>query len=255
MISILTDFGKRLPKLVVDNSPVILTAIGATGALTTAYLTGRATFKAAEILQAEYPNYYNHVQIRERARCVWRCYIPPAISATLTVAAIITANRIGTRRAAALATAFATAERAFEEYRAKVVEKLGDKKEELVRAEVAQARVDKHPPGDREIIVTGNGSVLCMDAFSGRYFLCDMETLKKAENEINYRVLHDMYASLTDFYELVGLSRTSVSDEVGWNADKMLELKFSGTITEAGGKPCIYVEFTVNPIRGYNRLM
>jgi uncharacterized protein DUF6353 len=259
VISAITSFTNRLPKLISDNSPAILTAIGAAGALTTAYLTGRASIKAGALyaiddLQRRH-NDEPEMEWKEFVKEYWRLYIPSAISAGLTVAAIISANRIGTRRTAALATAFAISEKAFDEYRNKVVEKLGDKKEELIRAEVAQERVNRKPPVDREVIVTGNGSVLCQDALTGRYFLCDLETIRKAENDINWRVLHDNYASLSDFYELVGLPPTSMSDEVGWNVDKLLEIKVSGTLTEGGNKPCMYIEFTIAPVRGYSRLM
>ena len=249
MISALTDFGKRVPKFIVDNSPAILTAIGVTGALTTAYLTGRASFKASRILAEESP----HLEPKEKFQLCWKLYIPAAGTAVLTVAAIITANRVGARRAAALASAFAITERAFDEYKSKVVEKLGSQKEEAIRAEIAQDRVTRTPPG--EIIVTGGGSVWCMDAISGRYFMSSVEEIRKAENLINYRVTHDMYASLSDLYEHLGLPATSISDEVGWNVDKLLEIKITGALTEDERRPVLYIDYTVAGIRGYNRLV
>jgi uncharacterized protein DUF6353 len=259
----LGSLAKRFERLIIDNSPVILTAIGVTGALTTAYLTGRASFRASDLIFEETMRINKKTGIeddpelltaKEKIRLVWKLYIPPAVTGSLTIAAIISANQIGSRRAAALAAAYAISEKAFDEYRSKVVEKIGEKREQTVRDEIAQDRVNRMPVVDREVIVTGNGSVLCQDAFSGRYFLSDMETLRTAENDINYRVIHDSYASLSDFYELIGLPSTSVSDDVGWNLDKLLELKFSATLTEAAKKPCICVDFKVAPVRHYNRL-
>lgn len=256
MISALTNFGKRIPKLMIDNSPVILTAIGVTGTLTTAYLTGRATFKAAEVLayaeKGERLGAREPIAFREKLELCWKFYIPPAISVTLTVASIITANRVGSRRAAALASAFVTVEKAFEEYRSKVVEKMGEKKEEAVRAEIAQDRV-KHTPVDREVIIAGNGSVLCLDLYSGRYFISDMETIKKAENDINYEVIHNMYASLSDLYVMLGLSPTSMSDEVGWNVNKMLDIKITTSLTE-DGRPVLCIDYTTALVRGFHQL-
>lgn len=256
---------RRAAKLIADNSPVILTAVGVTGALTTAYLTGRASFKAALILEEEqrknlYPLAHNEdrpfrpLLAKEKVRLCWKLYIPAAVTGTLTVAAIVGADRIGTRRAAALAAAYAISDKAFEEYKAKVVEKLGEKKEEAVRDSIAQDRVNNIPVGGREVIVTGNGSVLCMDAFSGRYFLSDMESLRKAENDINWAVVHNNYATLSDFYEIIGLPETSISSEVGWNVDKMMDMHFSSALTEATGKPCMVVTYTTVPIRGFHRM-
>lgn len=245
----LTSLAKRLEKLMVDNSPVILTAIGVTGTLTTAFLTGKATIKACDVIDRE----ELWVDNKRAMKRVWKFYIPPASSAAVTIACIILANRIGNRRAAALAAVYAISEKAFDEYRMKVVEKIGEKRERSLRDEVAQDRITNNPVGTREVIITGVGDVLCYEVFTGRYFNSDMEALRKAENDINHEVLHNSYASLTDFYYKIGLRPTGNSDEVGWNADKMLELEFSATISD-DGRPCISVDFVVAPVRHYNRL-
>ena len=152
-----------------------------------------------------------------------------------------------------MAAAYAIAERGFEEYREKIVEKLGERKEQAARDEIAQARVTKSPPPDDMVLLEDGLSVLCCDLFTGRYFLSDMETLRRAMNTINYQVNNDYYASLTDFYDQIGLPKTTMSDDFGWNADKLLELDFSTAMTPSG-KPCLTFDFRVMPIRGYNRL-
>ena len=111
---------KRAQRLMVDNSPVILTAIGVTGVITTAYLTGKASIKAYRILE-ENESIHDPLLPKEKLALVWTCYIPPAMSAVATIAAIITANRVESRRAAALAVVYSLSEKAFEEYRSKVI--------------------------------------------------------------------------------------------------------------------------------------
>lgn len=251
-----SNLATRVGKLVVDNSPAIFTGIGAVGVVTTAYLTGRATFKAAEIIAKKEHDFGRGVSFRlghkDKIEAVWKLYIPAAASATVTVSSIILANRIGHRRAAALAAAYAISEKAFGEYRDKVVEKLGEKKEQAVRDELAQDRVKRQPFND--IFVVGEGtSVLCFDSFTGRYFLSDVETLRKAQNDINYEVNNNYYASLSDFYEKIGLPATKMSDEFGWNADTLLDLSFSTTLTEKN-VPCLVIDFRVDPIRGFHRV-
>lgn len=245
----LSELAKRGVKLAADNSPAILTAIAVTGTVTTAYLTGRASFKAAMILSEESP----HLHTKEKVDLVWRLYVPAVGTGLMTVGCTIAANRIGTRRAAAVAAAFTLSEKAFIEYREKVVERIGEKKEQAFRDELAQDRVNRHPSDTQQIVVVEGNSVLCFDAYTGRYFLSDMESLKKAQNDVNHQVLNEYYASLSDFYDKVGLPATSFSDEVGWNTDRLLELKFSVVLSEHG-KPCMSVDFDVAPIRDYNRL-
>jgi hypothetical protein len=80
-----------------------------------------------------------------------------------------------------------------------------------------------------------------------------METLKKAQNDLNYSMLSEGYASLGEFYDRVGLATTAYSDEVGWTNEKQLELKFSGTLSE-DQRPCISIEFRIAPVRDYHRI-
>jgi hypothetical protein len=253
----LSGFLAKTSKLLTDNSPAILSGLAVAGTVATAYLTGRASFKAAEIIAQDEAKGGTAGDLRQRVKertvLVWKLYIPAAGSAVATIAFIIAANRVGARRAAALAAAYAISERGFQEYRDKIVEKIGERKERGFRDDIAQDRVTRNPPPDDMVLLEDGLSVLCCDLFSGRYFMSDMETLRRAENTVNYRVNNDYYASLTDFYDQIGLPKTSMSDDFGWNSDKLLELVFSTTLTPSG-KPCLTFDFKVMPIRGYSRL-
>ena len=193
------------------------------------------------------------VTLTEMAKMTWKEYIPPAISGALTISAIIMANRIGTRRTAAMAAAYSLSDKAFSEYKEKVVEHIGKNKELKVRDEIAQDRVNDAPVGTREVIITGGGEVLFFDMYTSRYFKSDMETVKKAMNDVNYMILNHDSASLTDFYDKIGLSRTKHSDDVGWNHDKLLDIQFSTTMSE-DDRPCIAIDFKAAPIRNYFRM-
>lgn len=248
----------RVTKFASDNSPAILTVVGVGGTLLTAYLTGKATFRMAELIRDEEDRLEEKLDDRDRLKFVfeeghWREYIPAAATALTTISSMIAATRIGAQRAAAMAAAYSISERVYQEYKDKVLERLGRTKEQSLRDEIAQDRVRANPPTNREIIIAGQGSVLCYDAYTGRYFLSSIEELKKAQNDVNYHVNNDYYASLTDFYMLVGLPKTSHSDEVGWNSDKLLELNLTAVLTE-DQRPCISIEFAVTPIRDYYRV-
>ena len=248
---------KRTERIIADNSPAILTGIGVVGVLSTAYLTGHASIKAMRILDHEEKILVvarePELTPKEKVQKVWKLYIPAVSTGLLTVTCIIAANRIGNRRAAAIAVAYSLTEKAFDEYRNKVVEKIGERKEELLRADIAQDSINKNPPSSGEVIMIGSGDVLCLEAFTGRYFTSNIESLRSAENQINAVIIHDMYASLSDFYDLIGLQHTDFSDEVGWNVDKMLDLHFASAIA-LDGRPCLSFSFRVVPIRNYTDL-
>lgn len=249
------DLTSKTSKLVADNSPAILTAIGVTGVVTTAYLTGKATFKAAEIINDEEFVITNddnfQISNRQKFDLVWKLYIPAFGVGSMSVAAIIFANRIGTRRAAAMTAAYALSERAYSEYKDKVVEQIGTIKEKKVRDEIAQDRVNSLP-ANQQVIITNGGKQLFMDAYSSRIFESDMETVKKAQNDTNHEILNHGYASLSDLYGRLGLPNTKISDDLGWNSDKLMEMTFSTTLTD-DQRSCIVVDFVVAPVRSFFR--
>lgn len=243
----------RLQKMAIDHSPTILSALAVTGTVATAYLTGRASFRSAQRISS----YAEGLEVmrreptpRDKIELCWKLYIPAAAVGTSTVALIICANRVGTRRAAAMAAAFSLSERAFEEYREKIVHRLGEVRERQARDEIVQDHIRKDPPSS-ELVLTPN-KVLCRDDYSGRYFESSKESLHYAAIEINRDILTEGYASLTEFYNLIGLDRTSVSDDVGWTLDKMLELDFSSALAP-DGQPCLVMLFRINPIREYQK--
>lgn len=249
----LMSLAKQAEKFAADNSPLILTAVGVTGTITTAVLAHRAGCRATNIIRDREMYEQNNYRFsnREVFDMTWRSYVPPVAVGALTIASIITATRIGTRRAAAMAAAYAISEKAFTEYKEKVVEKIGQNKEQGVRDSVAQDRINANPPSSN-VVITDGSKVLCFEAYTGRYFESTVEDIKQAQNNLNYTVNNHGYASLSDFYDLVGLERTVLSDEVGWNSDELLEVQFS-TCTTPDMKPAISLDFKVVPVRDYYR--
>lgn len=247
----LADIARRSQKFTIDNSPLLLTITGAIGIGATAYLAWRGGFKAALILdqyEAEHPK----PDLKKKVNLVWRELVPPVVAGGVTVIAVVGANQIGTKRTAALAAAYSISETAFKDYKKKVVEKIGEHKEQAVRDEIAQERVNANPLGANEVVVVSEGEVECYDQYSGRYFSATMEEIKRAQNEVNHQINNQGYASLNDFYDAVGLSRINVGDEVGWKIEKLLDVNITTTLNQKG-RPCLAIDFHVEPVRDYFR--
>lgn len=253
------DLVAKSKNLADENSIIILTATGATGVVVTSYLTGRASFKAALIIEKEELNYVREtdgigsLSFKDKAALVWPLYIPAVGVGSITITSTILANRLSSKKAAALAAAYGISERAFSEYKEKVIEKLGETKELAIREDIAQDRVTKDPVSAKEVIIAGSGEVLCYDAITGRYFQSTVEEIKKAQNKINYDIINHMYASLSAFYDEIGLPPTSYSDEVGWNANALLDVEFATTMS-SDDRPCIVIDFAVAPMPNYTQL-
>jgi predicted metal-dependent phosphotriesterase family hydrolase len=168
---------------------------------------------------------------------------------------IIGASSVNTRRNAALATAYSLSESAFKEYREKVVENIGDKKEQTIKDAIAKEKIEKNPVQNTEVILTGKGETLCYDVVSGRYFKSDIDRLKKAENKLNRQMRDEMYISLNDFYYEIGLDNIKVGDNLGWNIDDgYIDLRFSSQLA-TDGTPCLVIDYGYGPRYDFRNLM
>lgn len=227
------------------NSPEILTALGVSGVITTAYLTAKASFKAAEVISGTDLPDDRKDRIKEQVKHTWELYIPAGICGVATMGCIIAGTRAQAQKTAAAMAAYSVTERAFSEYKEKVAEQIGAKKEQALQDEVAQDKVAQNPPSSM-MLVAVEGNVLCCELFSGRYFWSTMEKLRSAQNEINSRIVREPYVLLDEFYDLLFIPRSEASGSMGWEDAKLLELEFSAVLTDEN-KPCM--AFGYNYIR------
>lgn len=249
----LATIAKDIRKFASKRSPEILTGIGIAGMITTTILAVRATPKALELIEEQKEEEsVDELSSFEVVKVAWKPYIPAMVTCVASTACLIGASSVNTKRNAALATAYKLSETALSEYRDKVVETIGEKKERIVRDKVAEERVKKNPVSKNEVIVTGNGKTLCFDPISGRYFMCSIETIKRAENELNKQMLHDIsgYVSLNEFYDELGLDHTSVGDDLGWNTDQLIDINFSSQLND-NGEPSVVLDYLVAPKYDY----
>lgn len=237
----LSDLANHVGQALKSNSPAILTGIGVSGTITTAFLASEAGYRRASDEDAP-----ADMTTREKIERWWPLYVPAGISAVVTVGCILGAAKVSSRRAAAITAAYSITERAFSEYKDKVVDKFGETKERTVRDSIAEDRVRDTPPG--KVLIATGGNVLCYEEYTGRYFESDMETLRKAENQINAKLNRELYATLTDLYHILGLGSTQYSSDLGWQAGKLMELRFS-TVMSPDDRPCLAFEYNyVRPI-------
>ena len=238
-----------------EHSSEILTGAGIAGMVTTTVLAVKATPAAMKQIQNRKSEMEtDKLPAIEIVKAAWKCYVPATVTGVLSTVCLISGCTVSNRRNAALATAYSLSETALKEYRDKVVEVVGEKKEQSIRDEVAKEKIAKNPVSNQEIVMTDNGGTLCLDDVSGRYFYSDIEQLRKAENNINRRLRDEMTVSLNEFYDEIGLGHIGVGDDLGWCMDKgYLELYFSAQLAEDGRTPCLVMSYSVVPEFDYRR--
>ena len=266
-----TKIFNTVKRAVGKKSPEILIAFGIAGMITTTVLAVKATPKAMEKIKETEKNKkeefdrdhgYSEVDASifkltkpEIVKAIWKCYVPAAVSGVASIACIVGANTVHSKRNAAIATAYKLSEKALTEYKEATIDEVGEEKAKVIKDRVAQKQLDNNPVSSSQVIITGKGKQLCYDGISGRYFECDLETIRAAVNRVNRNMTYDMYVSLSDFYDELDLPHTDMSDDLGWNLDDgLLEVDY-GTRLSDDGKPCITLEYHVAPRYDFSKLM
>lgn len=244
----------RIKSGLIRQSPSILTGLAITGVPTTVVLAVRATPAAMRLIYEESINLDTQPEdmtVMQIVKAAWKPYIPAIASGVLTIVCILGSHKIHAKRNAAIAGLYSVAVEGLKEYQRKVIDTIGEKKEQQIRDDIAQDRINRDPP-EKGVIFAG-GDVLFYDAFSGRYFKSDMERIRQSVNDFNLELLNEMYKPANDFYDILGLEPIDGGRNLGWNVENgLLALDFSTKlITTKGsqyeGEPCIVIGYRMEP--------
>lgn len=251
----LTGLMKGAKATMVKHSPEILTGIGIAGMMTSTILAVRSTPKALRLLENAQKEKEEALTIMDKTKATWKCYLPSAITGAISVACLICASSVNVKRNAVLATAYSLSETALREYREKVVETIGEKKEQIIKEKIDKDRLEKNPVSSSDVIVTRKGDTLCYDRIFGRYFKSDIDTIKRAINEVNRQIVVYGYVSLNDFYREIGLVPVEIGDDLGWNIDdRQIDIDFSSQLAD-DGTPCLVIRYSIAPKYDFERMI
>ena len=271
-----TKYFKMAKRFVSKRSPEILTGIGIAGMVTTTVLAVKATPKALELIEEEkraqnralldeaektgsdVDAQVSRLKPIETVKVAWKPYIPAMLTGMASIACLIGAQSVSARRHAALYSAYKLSETALTEYKDKVVETIGEKKEKQIKQKIAEDKVDKAIEDIKEnktkVVVSEDGDTWFIGAYSQIPFKSTVNKIDKAINELNRDmvVYAPSGASLSDFYDKLDLPHTGYSDQVGWTLDDgPIEKDISDAIVK-DGKAYIILDFMVRPQYDFN---
>ncbi len=247
----LTSVTKTVRLAMKKHSPEILTGIGIAGMITTVIMAVKATPKALVLIEDKKDELgVDNLTAIETVKSAWACYIPAAVIGSISVFCLIGSTSTNLRRNAALATAYTLSESTLREYQEKVVETIGEKKEQTIREAVSKDKIANNPV--RDVILTDKGgNTNCYDVLSGRYFKSDRDTINRIVNKLNRQMRDEMYVTLNEFYYELGLDETKMGDMLGWNIDKgYIDLEFASHL-DANGTPCLVIDYRIAPVYDY----
>jgi len=229
------------------HSPLILVITAAAGAVSSCVMAVKATTKAEQLLaerkdEIAYQEEVSPDQVeltpREIVKTVWKLYLAPAICLTLSIACMFLSLKISTGRNLALAGLYSSSQEALRRYEDKVIEAVGEKGNEAIRNRVIEQKLVDHPVPPN--MVPGKDEYLCYDDYSDRYWMGNLNNIMEAKNRVNELLEHNMYISLNDFYEMIGLPIAGCGRDAGWTVDERMDLTWT-TKRATNGYPCVVI--------------
>lgn len=193
----------------------------------------------------------------EVAKVIWPYCVGPAVAVVAGAFCSIAAQKESLRRTAEALGMYQLSQAAFDKYKEKTKEVVGDKKEEEIHNRVIKDRMELMTDNDGHVVNiydTRDGSTLCFDYECGRYFYSDIDYMKSQLNMLNAEALKDVQANpgafltLNDVYRVIGLPETGIGERLVWRIMKEGLPTIKPTSMLIDDKPCFVLNFEQPPV-------
>ena len=250
-------FGKMGLKLK-KHSPEIMVIGGVIGVVGSTVLACKATTKLSGILEESkenvgqikdyveengYSEKYSEEDYRKdltitytkTAVKVAKIYAPAVILGTLSITSILAGHNITRKRNLALSAAYVAIDKSFKEYRARVVERFGEKLDKELRYNIKQGESEeivRNDEGGEEVVKTAT-EYADPNTYSeyARFFddgclgwtkdpEANLTFLKQQQNYANDKLKRKGFLFLNDVYGMLGIQPTKAGQIVGWIYDE-----------------------------------
>jgi len=247
-LELISNFGDGIIKGIQRHDTLLMTVGIIGGVAGTAYLTNKAAMKACVIIEeAEYSS--DHKLNRfEKARLVWKIYVPPFAMAVATISLAVGNQIVNMKRYNAAIEAYLLAKSAQEEFETKAEEIVGKNKVEKIKEKVIEGRLEDDSPTDENTELTQYGDTLCYDFVHKRWFKSDIPTLKERFNLLVESFNNGNTKSYYDiFYDIYGITPSTDAEEKVWvpgytNAPKPT---YRSMLTKEG-LPCFVIDWDID---------
>lgn len=236
-------------RLIREATPYVLTGSAIVGIAVTAMFTAKGALRAQDILIR---NEARDAAFKRKVQLTWKEFVPALSAAAVTGACVVGLHGVLGRRIASIAAATTVVETQLNKLKTAVKDVTTPQlREEIQNAAARPAARETEVPVVADDLA--EGSQLCFEAYSGRYFIASMEDVRGGINDVNAQINSNFYASLNDLYDALGLERLRYGDDVGWNTDSLIEPCFSADLTP-DGRPYLVLDYQKAPSHAYDRL-
>lgn len=229
------------------HSPTLMLAAGTVGFVATAVLASRATLKMDAILkeaeenkakiakaEAEHPDKYTEEDAKNDLKLsriklaveVAKAYAPTVIVGGVTLGLFIGAHLVLTKRLAGVTAAYAAVDKAFKQYRQRVIADLGEDKDQEYRYDLVDTEIaveDEHGVTTKPAKKVGpNGMSMYAALFDSTNvnwksdWSYNQTFLAAQQTWANNKLKADGHIFLNDVRRMLGLEDTREGAVVGW---------------------------------------
>lgn len=230
--------------------PTVLFISGIVGVFVSEVMAARDTLKAEKILYEknfklpDEPTQYadNRTSVTivpdkktlvvKEIEATWKCYIPTAISTTLTVAALTSSHVLTTRQIALLSSAVAGAGGLITKYRDEIKERLGVESLRDIDKKIAAEEIKNAKPpvistsdllSSEEMDLSNDEEILAFDPFTGQKFRTTKLALVGARYYLNRNFALGGNVPLSMFYAFLGLELPEEYNYCEWDCQTMCD--------------------------------
>ena len=242
-------------RLATKKSPEILAGAGIACFIFGTVSAIKSTPKAVKDLEEKKEELQvEELPIKETAKIVAVDYWPTLTSTASGIIFVAASVHTSNKRYLSLGASYEMVKDLAYTYREKVIETIGEKKEQKIRDEIAQDKLDKDIIPQQ--VVISNEKSLFKDGLTGQFFREDVNKVKNVFIEMANRELANNYISEEEVLYALGLNVPESAKGKGWSLvdqGKALTMSLSSCVAhQYGDQPCLVINYDLLPMDDYD---
>ncbi len=234
-------------RYVKSHKPEILQGVGIGGMIIGGLAIGYSTVKAVRLVDNKRKELgRDDLTAQEYVETCWKVYVPPFVIETVSAVCLVESLKESNKRNAALMTAYTLSENAMRLYKDKVIETVGEKKEQEIRDKVADEQLKQAQIPSNTVNMVGPGEILCYEPITKQIFITSINKPQRIANELNADMISgEDYMGINDLCIAFGIKPDPNFDDVGWNVIKngrrgLISVSFGHMIEDKGALVLCY---------------
>lgn len=214
---------KTIGKVFADNRSNIVTALVATGVISTTIRAIKDTPKVNLMIDEAVAEKGEDLTKKEKAVIYAKGYWKTIAIGTGTLVLLVGNRVLDQKSMTGLVGAYVAAENKIQSIKESIKETVDEETQKKIADKTTEKEIEKNPPEEPNNCLPatyGNnngGLTLFWDDFSGHWFWSTREKIMDAANRCNIILLHEDRVSLDYFYEELGIDTSILTGMFGWN--------------------------------------